>query len=122
MMNELITETQQEGIAILRLNAPERINAISLEMREALITALQRRFMDDSRAIILTGSGGNFSAGGDIKGARPAPEQVAMTVRHKLSRLQELIRLIVSAPKPVVAAVEGKAFGAGMSLAIACDA
>ena len=122
-MTELVTDTLETGVAVLRLNAPDKINAISLEMREALIAALERRFMDDEcSAIVLAGSGGNFSAGGDIKGTRPTAEQLARTVRHKLSRLQELVRLIAYCPKPVVAAVEGKALGAGMSLAIACDA
>lgn len=121
-MTKLIIDTELDGIAILRLNAPERMNAISLEMREEVITALQRRFQDETRAIVLTGSGSNFSAGGDIKTARPEHAKVAGAVRHKLSRLHEMIRLIVSAPKPVVAAVEGKAYGAGMSLALACDA
>lgn len=122
-MTEIVTDTIEGGVAVLRLNAPDKFNAISLEMREALIAALERRFLDDEcSAIVLAGAGGNFSAGGDIKSARPPAEQLARTVRHKLSRLQELVRLIAYGPKPVVAAVEGKAIGAGMSLAIACDA
>jgi len=122
-MTELVTDTLQCDVAVLRLNAPERMNAISLEMREAMIAALQRRFLDDEcGAIVVAGAGGNFSAGGDIKSTRPAAEFVARTVHHKLSRLQELVRLIAYGPKPVVAAVEGKALGAGLSLAIACDA
>lgn len=125
-MSELVIDTLHTldagGVAVLRLNAPEKINAISLEMRDALIAALQRRFLDDEcSAIVVAGAGGNFSAGGDIKGTRPAPEAVARTLRHKLSRLQEMVRLIANGPKPVVAAVEGKAIGAGLSLAVACD-
>lgn len=121
-MNELVADRLEGRVAILTLDAPEKMNAISVEMRDALITALQRRFLDDEcSAIVLTGAGGNFSAGGDIKGARPAPEALARTMRHKLGRLQEMIRLIVSSPKPMIAAVEGKTFGAGMSLAVACD-
>lgn len=122
-MSDLVSDVIEAGVAILRMNAPDRFNAISLDMRDALIAALQRRFMDDDcAAIVITGAGGNFSAGGDIKAERPTPEALARTVRHKLSRLQELIRVIRLSPKPVVAAVEGKALGAGMSLAVACDA
>ncbi len=122
-MRELVTESLEDRVAVLRLNAPEKINAISLDMREALIESLQRRFFDDDcHAIVLTGQGGNFSAGGDLKSERPAPEALARTLRHKLSRLHEMVRLVANAPKPIVAAVEGKAIGAGLSLAMACDA
>ncbi len=121
-MTQLVTERIEGRVAILTLDAPDRFNAISLDMREAVIEALQRRFLDDEcDAIVLTGAGGNFSAGGDIKGERPAPEAVARSIRHKLGRLQEMVRLVASSPKPVVAAVDGKAYGAGMSLAVACD-
>ena len=122
-MNTLVAERLEGRVAILTLDVPEKVNAISVEMREALIDALERRFLDEAcQAIVVTGAGGSFSAGGDIKGQRPAAQAVGPTLRQKLNRLQSMIRLIVSAPKPVVAAVEGKAFGAGMSLAIACDA
>lgn len=121
-MTELVTDSMEGGIAVLRLNAPERMNAICMDMRESLIAALQGRLLDDEcKAVVLAGNGGHFSAGGDIKSERPEPGRIARTIRHKLSRLQEVVRLIVNAPKPVVAAVEGRAFGAGMSLAIACD-
>jgi 2-(1,2-epoxy-1,2-dihydrophenyl)acetyl-CoA isomerase len=123
IMSELLKESIEDRVAVVMMDAPEKINAMSLEMREALIDALQRHFMDDGcRAIVLCGAGGNFSSGGDIRGPRPAPEALARTVRHKLSRLQELVRLVTNGPKPVVAAVAGKAVGAGLSLAIACDA
>jgi enoyl-CoA hydratase/carnithine racemase len=121
-MSELVTDSIEGDVAIIRLNDPDRVNAISLEMREALAAALQRRLMDNECvAIVLAGSGGNFSSGGDIKAERPSPEMLARTLRHKLAKLQELVRMITSSPKPVVAAVEGKALGAGMSLALCCD-
>jgi 2-(1,2-epoxy-1,2-dihydrophenyl)acetyl-CoA isomerase len=76
---------------------------------------------DECKAVVLAGTGGNFCAGGDVKSARPAPEAIARTLRHKLGRLHDLVRAIANSPKPVVAAVEGKALGAGLSLALACD-
>ena len=122
-MSELIASTHDSGVTTLTLNAPERFNAISLEMREQLVAALQEAFMrDDCAAIVLTGAGGNFSAGGDLKAQRPAPEAFARTLRHKITRLQDMVRTICQSPKPVVAAVDGKALGAGLSLALACDA
>jgi enoyl-CoA hydratase/carnithine racemase len=121
-MTELVTDALEGSVAVLRLNLPDKFNALSLEMREALLARLQRRFLDEEcKAIVIAGAGGNFCAGGDIKSERPAPEAVARMLRHKLARLQELIRAIANGPKPVVAAIEGKAMGAGMSLALACD-
>lgn len=121
-MSRLIDERLEERVAIITLAAPEKLNAISLEMRQALTEALQRRYLDDEcSAIVICGSNGNFSSGGDIRGERPAPQALARTLRHKLSQLHQVIRLVMSSPKPIVSAVEGKAFGAGMSLAICCD-
>ncbi|WP_295374314.1 enoyl-CoA hydratase-related protein [uncultured Pseudacidovorax sp.] len=121
-MNELVQDTLQSGVSTLLMNMPDRRNALSLEMREALLTRLEKCLADDEcQAIVLTGSGGNFCAGGDLKSERPADAAVAQTLRHKLSRLQALVRAIAGAGKPVVAAVDGLALGAGMSLALACD-
>ncbi|VTU46122.1 enoyl-CoA hydratase/isomerase family protein [Variovorax sp. PBL-E5] len=122
-MSEPVSKTALGRVTVLTMNAPEKMNAVSLEMRNALIESLHECFLDDAcSAVVLAGAGGNFSAGGDIKSARPAPELLARTLRHKLGRLQELVRVICNAPKPVVAAVDGKAYGAGLSLATACDA
>jgi len=122
-MSDLVSIARSDDVFVLTLNTPESINALSLSMRNALSAALQECFMDDAcTAILLRGSGGNFSSGGDLKSVRPPPEALARTLRGKLARLQELVRLICNSPKPVIAAVEGKAFGAGLSLAVACDA
>lgn len=123
MTASLITPSTQERITTLALNVPDNRNALSLEMREALIEALQNSFMDDAcDAVVITGAGGVFSSGGDIRSPRPDAPAVARTVHRKIARLQELVRVICQGPKPVVAAVDGKAYGAGMSLALACDA
>lgn len=117
-----IVRSTRSGVAILSLNAPEKLNAISLEMREELIEALHEAYMDDScDAVVVTGSGGVFSSGGDLRSIRPTTEALARTLRKKIGRLQELVRVICNSPKPVVAAVDGKAYGAGMSIAMACD-
>lgn len=118
-----ITRTTHAGVTTLSLNAPEKLNAISLEMREELIAALHDAYMDDGcEAVVIAGSGGVFSSGGDLRSTRPTTEALARTLRKKIGRLQELVRVICNSPKPVVAAIDGKAYGAGLSLALACDA
>lgn len=119
MMN-LVEVTQDGRTRILTLAAPHRRNAISVEMRVELLAALTEAHHDNQvRAIILTGKGEHFCAGGDLNAAHssaPDPARTEANVRI----LQNIVRLITG-PKPVLAAVEGAAFGAGMSLAVACD-
>ena len=119
-MTRLIEVAQDGRTTILTLCAPQKRNAISTEMRIALLAALEEAIADPQvRAIILTGQGEHFCAGGDLGAAHalaPDPQRTASNVKI----LQDIVRLIAG-PKPVLAAVEGSAFGAGMSLAVACD-
>ncbi|GMV01161.1 MAG: enoyl-CoA hydratase/isomerase family protein [Burkholderiaceae bacterium] len=123
MTSEDVIEQVDDGIAVLTLNAVARRNALSLEMRESLRERLRNATASrDIRALVLTGAQGTFSAGGDIRkmlipGELPDP----MLARQRLDVLHDIVRLLVAGPKPVVAAVEGHAFGAGFSLALACD-
>lgn len=122
-MSELILQRQQDGIVILTLNAPELRNAISLEMREALLGHLREAANDaDVRAIVLTGAGGNFCSGGQLQKSNGAAAQPdAQRTRRNINILQDIVRLLSAGPKPTIAAVEGYAYGAGMSMAAACD-
>ena len=118
-----VIDTLEDGVASLTLNAPARRNALSTEIRLALLAAMQKYVADPAcRAIVLTGAAQTFCAGGDISQMTPP---VGMTPRdYSISRMKALhdcVRLIAAGPKPVVAAVEGHAAGAGMSLAAACD-
>ncbi|MDQ2095147.1 enoyl-CoA hydratase/isomerase family protein [Rhodalgimonas zhirmunskyi] len=110
---------ESDGILLLRMAEPERRNALSDAMRAALRDALHRAHADRQvRAIVLSGSDGCFCAGGDIK-AMGQPIPIAM---ERLEVVHDIVRLIALGPKPVVAAVDGAAYGGGMSLALCCDA
>jgi enoyl-CoA hydratase/carnithine racemase len=119
---EAINFEVANGVATLTLNRPARKNAIDAVMREELkevIFSLPKR--RDLRALIITGAGGTFCAGGDISvmGAGTlSPEEGRDRMRHDyLSWIETLLRLEI----PVIAAVEGAAFGAGFSLALTAD-
>lgn len=107
-------------IVTLRLNNPDKMNAFSVAMRNRL-TELFTRLNDDEscRAIVLSSTGNHFSAGADIAGF------VETTVRECRVRLRRggslLIREMIAGSKPIIAAVEGNAYGAGLALTAACD-
>lgn len=110
-----------EGVGTLTLNRPQQRNAIDLAMREEMRAAVDRLRRDESiRSVILTGEGGNFCAGGDIRSMRTrsaGPEAARKRLRDNLDWCEGLIAL----DKPVIAAVAGAAYGAGFSLALAAD-
>jgi len=120
-MTDLI-EAVENGIATLTLNRPERLNALSMEIRTGLLEALQRLGHDSNvGCIILTGSGRGFSSGGDVKsmGERSAagfePRAAGIQFSNQIPKLMRTI------PKTVIAMVNGVAVGAGLSMALACD-
>lgn len=113
-------QVRREGeIAVLTLNNPARLNAINLAMRQALFDRLVELHADDAcRAIVLTGAGGNFTAGGDISEMEP---RTIVEGRMRVELMTRIFRMLVTGPKPVIAAVEGRALGAGVSFTAASD-
>jgi 2-(1,2-epoxy-1,2-dihydrophenyl)acetyl-CoA isomerase len=123
-MSDFVLRQEQGDVLVLTLNAPQTRNAISLEMREALLDALREAANSSVvRAIILTGAEGNFCSGGQLQqpGGAAAPKPDAQRTRRNIAMLQDIVRLLSAGPKPTIAAVEGYAYGAGLSLAAACD-
>ncbi len=115
-----IHEQLHGDVVVLTLDAPQRRNALSPEMRLRLRERLHAAMHAPTvRAIVLTGAQGCFSAGGDVRQMAESPPP--LVARQRLQVLHDIVRDIVGGDKPVLAAVEGQAFGAGLSLAAACD-
>lgn len=108
------------GVAIVTLSNPQRRNAFGLAMREGLLDAIEGLMFHhaDCRAIVLTGAGGAFCAGGDISEMK-ARTSADLRERNRLPL--KIFELLADGPKPVIAAVEGAAMGAGLALAAVAD-
>lgn len=119
-MTELVTVERDGAVATVTMNKPEQMNALTREMRDRLTNTFRDLNEDAScRAIVLTGAGKNFSAGADLK---DFPEQTVAECRARLKRGGAmLMREIVAGPKPVVVAVQGYAYGAGLALTASAD-
>lgn len=114
-----VTIDRQAPLAILRLNRPERLNAVSRELIEDVIGALDALETDaDVRAIVLTGAGRAFCAGADLAERRTLDERAVMVHRK---RVVALFARVARCETPLVAAVNGAAYGGGAELALLCD-
>lgn len=119
-LTDTIQITRDGAVAIVTINNPQRRNAMGRSMRQALRDTVHQLMVADpaSRAIVLTGAGEHFCAGADIS---EMTQRTILQSREILQESNEVVRDLLGGPKPVVAAVEGVAFGAGLSLAVACD-
>ncbi len=117
-----LTEAIDDCVAVLTLNRPDRLNAFSPDMLATLYAALTRLADDASvGAIVLTGAGRAFCAGGDVKDMAGRAHQTFEQRVQRLRRMHQVPLLMRSHPKVIIAMVNGPAVGAGLGLAMACD-
>ena len=118
----IIRETA-DSVTTITLNRPEKLNAFAGTMREELLAALDAAEGDaGTRAVILTGAGRGFCAGGDVEFMSGLQKEGDVDrFRKLLDAGRDVILKIAGMPKPVIAAINGVAAGAGCNLALACD-
>ena len=109
------------AVTTLTLNRPEARNALDIVMRRELVAALDEVEADEAaRVLVLTGAGGHFCSGGDVKTMREK-RYTAAEGRARVELLNLMVRRLVDFPKPTIAMVDGYAVGAGSNLALCCD-
>lgn len=117
-----LTITDDGPVRTLAINRPDRLNAMTTDTAAALESALAEAVRDDVGAVVLTGVGENFSAGGDagaiVERIDAGDERVLLDLMRAFHRLVETVWLL---EVPVIAAVSGVAYGGGFNLALACD-
>lgn len=122
--NDLLAHVD-EGVAVLTLNRPDRRNALSRDMLDALGRTLGEVEVDDEvGAVFVTGAGGAFCAGGDVKNmAEGAGGEIPFDVRVHRQRVnhRDTAGRLHRMPKPTIAFLPGAAAGAGLAIALACD-
>ena len=120
-----LLENVKDGVALLTLNRPDRLNALSGAMLDALLEALPRLAGDPNvGCVVITGAGRGFCAGGDVKMMAEGREMAGDSLEERAQGLRdkmETSRWLHEMPKPTIAMVRGAAAGAGLSLALACD-
>lgn len=114
--------TTEEGVAEVLINRDDVRNALAPEVRRDLLACFADLASKEAvRAIVLSGQGRSFSAGGSIRHFAEQTKQTPQQVREELDEIVQLFQVIPRLTKPVVAAVNGHAFGGGCGLALCCD-
>lgn len=129
-MSDLVLRSGDEAVAVLTFNDPERRNAMSAAMGEAFAASIAELSREESlRAVVLTGEGRAFSAGGDLgmiggraqQGSEGPEGSARRALRETMRSFYGLFLSVRDLPCPVIAAVNGHAVGAGLCVALACD-
>ncbi|ANN78095.1 enoyl-CoA hydratase/isomerase family protein [Bordetella flabilis] len=116
-MSELVRVRQQDGVCHITLDRPHKMNALSADMVEALLAALQQAHRDDAQAIVLEGEGRNFSAGFDFSDLEAQSEGDLLL---RFVRIETLLQALRDSPCLTIGLAHGRNFGAGVDLFAAC--
>lgn len=124
MRLETVNYELDGSVAIVQMNRPEALNAISCQLTQEMLSAFETAVRDKVRSVILTGTGRAFCSGGDLREMRSMGEQegnIEAFLDKPLKELHQVIRFIRETPIPFIAAVNGVCAGAGTNFALACD-
>ena len=124
MKFETVKYELNENVAIVTMNRPEALNALSLQLTKDLRSACSQAIEDKARCVVLTGEGRAFCSGGDLREMRAMWQKegrIEAFLENPLEALHDVILLIRETPIPFVAAVQGVCAGAGTNFALCCD-
>ncbi len=124
MSFETVQFERRDAVAIITMNRPDALNALSLQLTQDLREAINKAIREKARAVVLTGAGRAFCSGGDLREMQSMWQKegrIEAFLEEPLKALHDVILLIRQTPIPFVAAVQGVCAGAGTNFALACD-